>query len=192
MFFLLRLSLTYLPPFPINEVRGGEAMEEWRTVVIDGEVWDNYEVSNLGRVRSLNWRNSGKIKMLEQHDNGSGYLRVHLCKNGKQKWYMVHRLVAFAFIENDDPVNKVVVNHLDENPLNCHVSNLEWTTQLENVHYGIAIERRSKRVRCVEIGEIFESTMDVQRKLGFSNSTISACCNGKRKTCGGFHWEYVD
>ena len=167
-------------------------MEEWKTVVIDGEVWDNYEVSNLGRVRSLNWRNSGKIKMLEQHDNGSGYLRVHLCKNGKQKWYMVHRLVAFAFIENDDPVNKVVVNHLDENPLNCHVSNLEWTTQLENVHYGIAIERRSKRVRCVEIGEIFESTMDVQRKLGFSNSTISACCNGKRKTCGGFHWEYVD
>ena len=169
-------------------------MEEWRTVVIDGEVWDNYEVSNLGRVRSLNWRNSGKVKVLKQHDNGKGYLQVALSGGGTTKYYLIHRLVVNAFIPN--PNNYVEVNHIDENKSNNHVDNLEWITHKENMNHGTRTERstkiRSKKIRCIETNEIYNSMAEVERKLGLNQGSISRVCNGKRKTCGGYHWEYVD
>ena len=124
-----------------ENTRIGEAMEEWRTVVIDGEVWDNYEVSNLGRVRSLNFKRTGEMKILQPCIVNGGYLQVGLTKDGKRKRYLVHRLVAFAFIENDDIKNKTDVNHLNEIKTDNRVENLEWTTHLDNVHYGTRTER---------------------------------------------------
>lgn len=192
MFFLLRLSLTYLPPFPINEVRGGEAMEEWRTVVIDGEVWDNYEVSNLGRVRNVK---TNKIKSFS--DNGSGYLRVRLSKNGRTKNFYVHRLVAFVFIPNDNPQEKTEVNHKNEIKTNNNVENLEWCTPKENANYGTRVERIRKSkstygIRCIETGKTYDSVKQASEETGVYYTSIYNCCNGIRETAGGYHWEYVD
>ena len=63
-----------------------------------------------------------------------GYLRVTLALgDGKQKKFSLHRLVALMFVPNDDPENKIHVNHIDGNPLNCEAENLEWVSQSENV-----------------------------------------------------------
>lgn len=161
-------------------------MEEWRTVVIDGEVFEDYEVSNLGNVRSLKF---GKIKILKTRKQQNGYLTVTLFKNEKSKQVTVHRVVAWTWIPNDEPTVKTVVNHLDHNRQNNVWTNLEWTTQQKNVEDG-----RGKRVRCIETGVIYESLHDVERKTGISSMSVHYCCTGKRKSCkyGKLHFEYVD
>ena len=168
-------------------------MEEiWKTVVYDGEIYENYEVSNMGRVRSLNYKRTGKIQVLKPSVTTHGYLLIGLRKSGKQKMCYVHRLIAYAFIPNDNPTEKIEVNHIDEVKTNNRVDNLEWCTRKQNNNYGTHNERLSKKVKCVETGEVFESIMDVERKLGLNNSHICKCCNGKLKTCGGYHWECVE
>lgn len=164
-------------------------MEEWRTVVIDGEVWDNYEVSNLGRVRSLNFKRTGKIKELKMCKT-KGYMQVQLHKNGKYKTCYIHRLVASAFIPN--PENKLTVNHINEITYDNRVENLEWATMDEQVKHGTRTERTSKKVRCIETEEVFKSLHDVERKTGLIRGYVRECCKDGAKTCGGYHWEYVN
>lgn len=108
--------------------------EIWKPVVnYEGE----YEVSNLGRVRSLK---SGKL--LKPCGIGKNYLRVCLCKDGERKNYLIHRLVVEAFIS---PIPQgMVVNHKDENPSNNCVENLEICSYYYNNNYGTAPLRRSK------------------------------------------------
>lgn len=171
-------------------------MEEiWKTAIYDGEVFEGYEVSNYGRVRSLNYRGHGKIQVLKPRVDRGGYLQIDLRKGGKRKTCRVHRLAAYAFIPNDNPTEKIEVNHVDENKANNHVSNLEWCTREQNCNHGTRTERsvkaRSKKVKCVETGEVFESAYEVERKTGLTQSGVWACCKGKYKTCGGYHWEYA-
>ena len=100
-----------------------------------------YEVSNMGRVKSLRDRyGNPREKILSQVDNGNDYLIVNLWKNGKMKHYLVHRLVATSFIQN--PNGYRCVNHKDENKTNNCVDNLEWCTQKYNCNYGKAQARR--------------------------------------------------
>ena len=110
------------------------------------EIWKDipeyeglYQVSNLGNVRSLNYNRTGEIKLLKQ-GNVNGYKVVILYKDGKKKNYLVHRLVAIAFLPN--PNNLPIINHKDENPSNNNVNNLEWCTQAYNTNYGEGIKRR--------------------------------------------------
>lgn len=166
------------------------------------EIWkdiENYEglyqVSNFGRVKSLKngrW-GTGKERILKATDDGWGYLQINLCKNRKRENFKVHRLVAESFIEN--PNNLPEVNHIDENKTNNRVENLEWCTNAYNINYGTRNQRiakaLSKRVLCVDTGDIFPSTHEVQRKFGYSIGNISNCCNGKRKTAYGYTWRYV-
>ena len=120
----------------------------------------------------------------------NGYLKVDLCKNGKQKTFTVHRLVATVFISN--PKNFPTVNHKDENKLNNNVSNLEWCTVLYNNCYGT----RLKKVKCITTGEIFNSISEASKKYKCSPSHIVENCKGKIKSCSKLSdgtkliWEY--
>lgn len=98
-------------------------VEEWRTI----GVAKCYAVSNLGRVKSL-WRE----KVLAAHPTYRGYVHVKL---GRGPHYLVHRLVAQAFVPNPD--GKPQVNHIDGNPLNNRATNLEWATQSENQLHAV-------------------------------------------------------
>ena len=161
-----------------------------------------YEVSNLGNVRSLNWRKSGLAKKLTPAIDRYGYLQVWLYNHkGERNFLKVHRLVAETFIPN--PGNKPQVNHKDEIKTNNRVENLEWMTSKENCNYGTRNERagkasgktRSKQViqytKDCELVKVWSSTYEVERQLGFAHNSISLVARGIRKTCGGFVWKYA-
>lgn len=184
-------------------------MEEWRDI----EGYEGlYQVSNYGNVKSLNYRRTGKEKMLSPNANNCGYLYVNLWKEGKMKYKQIHQLVAKAFIQN--PLNLPQVNHKDENKTNNFVfvrqdgtvdqerSNLEWCTQGYNNNYGTRNKRaaearingkRSKQVFQYSLDgtlvAIWPSTAECGRN-GFYITNVSACCNGKRKTHKGYRWSY--
>ena len=83
--------------------------EEWRTAIYDGETYEDYKVSNLGRILSLNYRNTGKEGVLKPGKDTDGYFQVVLSKNRETKTCKVHRLVAQTFLPN--PENKPCINH---------------------------------------------------------------------------------
>lgn len=166
-------------------------MEQWKNIA---DYEGQYMVSNLGRVKSLGNDRTRKEKLLAQVKTDRGYTTVNLFKNGKEKKHYVHRLVAMAFIPN--PTNLPQVNHKDEDKTNNRVDNLEWCIQEFNINYGTRNKRiamaQSKQVLCVETGVIYPSTQEVERQLGFANTHIGSCCNGKLKTAYGYTWKYVD
>lgn len=104
--------------------------EEWKDVVGFEGI---YKISNFGRIRSVGYGGkSGKI--LAQHPLKDGYLRIKLTKNGKCYSFLVHRLVAQAWISN--PKGYKTVNHKDFNTQNNRVENLEWMSQWQNNEYS--------------------------------------------------------
>ena len=110
-----------------------------------------YQVSNLGRVKSLDryvLRNGNSLfvkGIVLSQLNNRGYLAVRLCNSGKYKNYLVHRLVANAFIHNDN--NYYEINHIDENKHNNHVDNLEWCDRKYNVNYGSRADKFSNSIK---------------------------------------------
>ena len=185
------------------------------------EIWKDirnydglYQVSNTGKIKSLNYRHTGREKMLKLSVNNKGYLYVVLYKNGVKKFYRINRLVAEAFISN--PNNYPCVNHKDENKTNNFVcinedgtvdfkkSNLEWCDQKYNNNYGTRLERVAEKTtngKCskpvLQIDQLtdaiiaeFPSINEVERQLGISH--ISECCNGKRNTSYGYKWKYKE
>ena len=160
--------------------------EEWRDIKgYEGK----YMVSNLGRVKSLNYSNTGKEGILNARDNGKGYLRVILWKDGKDKKYRINRLVAQAFIPNPD--NLPEVNHKDEDKTNNRVDNLEWCSRQYNIEYSqgkavIGINKVSGLI--VE----FPSASEASRQTGINSRNICACLKGRQKSTGGFYWHYSE
>lgn len=168
------------------------------------EIWKDiegyegfYQVSNMGRVRGLRRNIILKIKIAR-----NGYERVHLYKNKGYKHFLIHRLVANAFIPN--PNNLPQVNHKDENKTNNCVDNLEWCTQEYNYNYGtINIRKSQKQLNDKNKSKVvlqysldgtfikeWKSTMDVERNLGFDNANISKCYRNIKKTAYGYIWKY--
>ena len=188
-------------------------IEIWKTAVYDGEIYEGlYNVSNLGRILSLNYRNTGKAELKKPSDDGYGYLQVQLWKNGKYKMCRVHRLVAETFLPNPD--NLPEVNHKDEDKTNNFVflnedgtvnkekSNLEWKSPKDNCNHGTRNERiakantngkLSKRVLQLSLdGELireWESTKECGRN-GFNQGAVWSCCNGKLPHYKGYIWRY--
>lgn len=167
------------------------------------EIWKDvvgyeglYQVSNLGRVKSLNYNRTGKEKIMKCGYDKDGYIRVLLTNNKKERiMKKVHRLVAQAFIPN--PYNLPMVNHKDENPSNNIVSNLEWCDAKYNNNYGNSVIKRSKQILQIDITtniiiNIFPSMMEIQRKLNIPTSHICSCCKGRYKTSGGYKWSYKE
>lgn len=98
----------------------------WKTI----NEHPNYQVSNTGKVRSINYRSTGQVQELSILNGKTGYKFVILDK----KTCYVHRLVAEAFIDN--PNNYPQINHKDENKANNFCENLEWCNEKYNVNYG--------------------------------------------------------
>ena len=155
---------------------------------------NQYQINTEGQIKN------SKDKILSQSISNSGYYRVHLCKDGKAKWYAVHKLVAQTFIPN--PLHLPEVNHKDENKLNNNVDNLEWCNSKYNTNYGARNKRISKtktnntyntkQVLCVETGIIYPSIMEAQRQTGIFNTAIGKECKGERKTAGHNHGVYIN
>ena len=136
--------------------------EIWKN--IDGYL--NYMVSNFGRIKNINYRGTGKTKFIKgtKHNN---YTHITLSKNNKLKAYLLHRLVAEAFIPN--PENKPCINHKDCNRQNNRADNLEWCTQKENIQYMDKLKRRvaNKKLNEEEVKIIKEI-----KKQGYSYKKI--------------------
>ena len=181
-------------------------MKEEKEVWKDIEGYEGlYQVSNMGRVKSLErtiWNNGGLYKkserILKAYDNGHGYLRVELYKEGNREQPLVHVLVATAFLDNVD--NLPEVNHKDEDKTNNCVENLEYCSRLYNNTYNGRAKKigkkNSKPVFSVnkESGLImwWESIMEASRQTGISQGNISNCCQGKAKSAGNHIWFYAD
>lgn len=176
------------------------------------EIWKNvkdyeglYQISNLGRVRSLPRKGTFKdIHILKLQKKNSGYIEVSFTKNYIKKAKKVHRLVAEAFIPN--PENKPQVNHIDGNKQNNCVDNLEWCTEKYNMQEASRLglikriigknHHASKKVNQYNLQGNFikqwDCLSDITRKLGFNFKNISACCKHKRNMAYGYIWRYLD
>lgn len=178
------------------------------------EIWKDilgyeglYQISNLGRVKSLNYQGiKGRAEILTHSKHRGGYLMIKLCKCGNKKAVTIHRLVATAFIPNSD--NLPCVCHRDDNPKNNNADNLFWGTQQDNMK-----DKRNKgRTTKPWLGKFgkdnpnskaviqyslsgsyvaeYESTCDANRTTGVYQSGIVRCCTGKLNYAGGFKWKY--
>lgn len=197
----------------LQQLKKGEKMSVKN---LDGEIWKvidhpsigyypNYMVSNMGRVKSLNYRRTGGEKLLKQSKIKFGYLLVGLRKkNEKQKWILVHRLVALMFIKNPD--NLPCINHKDENKTNNRLENLEFCSIAYNNVYGnggkirkehIAKLNAKKRKQVYQyttdgkLVDVYSSQSEAGRKTGNNQSNIGACCRGEITNLKGFIWSYT-
>ena len=160
--------------------------EEWKNVIIDGQVFSNYFVSNLGR-----FKNYKGIIMENYKPHHSGYIFVRVDKNK----YALHRIMAFTFIENDNPDLYNVVNHIDGNKTNNAAINLEWTDiKGNNNHTAGFIKYFTRKIGQYDLEDNlikeFGSIVEAEKELGIK--TIKAVLYKKQNTGGGFNFKYLD
>jgi hypothetical protein len=188
------------------------------------EVWKDivgyegiYQISNLGRVKSLERISPQGHKLVETirntYDNGCGYLYIDLYdNNAKRNKFSIHRIVATAFIDN--PNGLPCVNHKDENKKNNCADNLEWCTHKYNNNYGnhgikasLAHKGKnmgadhigSRKVICITTGKVFDCISEAAKFYNIiGRSHISGCCRGEHKYIGKLEdgtelkWMYYD
>lgn len=186
--------------------------EEWKDI----EGFEGlYQASSEGRIRSLGREvagNAGSVwfrkgKTLKPVITRGGYLQVLLYKEGKHKWFSVHRLVYAAF--NGEIPSGYDVNHIDEDKTNNRLDNLNLLTHKENLNFGTRNERIGKAnakaninnplmskpvIALDEDGKVifeFPSAKEAGRH-GFNSGGISNCCRSERRTHHGYRWRYKE
>ena len=180
------------------------------------EVWKpvkgfegQYEVSDLARVRSIDkYRRVLDVKGQEhfrfvkgiirkQQLMPNGYYAVSLKNNGKEKRMYVHRIVADAFIPNNN--NLPEINHKDENKANNLPCNLEWCDRVYNNEYGTARQRmrmtKSRQIEQLTLDgrhvAYYDSGNQAARTTNYNRSSIHRAINGTQKSAYGYQWRYV-
>ena len=135
-----------------------------------------YGITSCGKVWSfLN------NKFLKTSVNNSGYEVVNIGNHS----YLIHRLVAEAYISNPEGFKDV--DHIDGDKKHNYVRNLQWISHKNNIK-----KTHDIKVKCVETNTTYSSFVEAGNAIGKHPSGISACIRGKQKTCGGFHWEVIE
>ncbi len=179
---------------------GAEVIEVVRTFRDIRDYEGLYQVSNLGNVRSLNWRNTGTVRNLALKSHNRGDLKVELANRGKCKTFMVHRLVALHFVPGYQ--DGFVVSHINERKTDNRADNLEWVSQAKNTEYtlskhsSVSDRCRSNKSQIVQLKEngeqvVWECILAIVRATGFNAWSIKQCCEGKRKHAYGYKWQYA-
>lgn len=184
------------------------------------EVWRDvfgyegmYQVSSKGRIMSLSREIPAKggayritnNRVLSASVGKNGYKKIVLSDNNVKKTFLIHRLVAKAFIPN--PNEYSLVNHIDENKENNECKNLEWCNYSYNATHGNAMRkminsrlnnggnRAPKHVVGTSIDgdgeDIKVLKLNDVKNYGFHPSAVSLCCNGKRVSHKGYYWEFA-
>ena len=180
------------------------------------EIWKDiegyeglYQVSNLGRVKSLNYNKTGRQRIKKAESN-KRYFSVTLWKDKKPRTFNVHRLVCENFneipkhLENIE-VKELQVNHKDGNTHNNKAENLEWCTARENNNEKLHRENLSKSLRNnpkkstpikgIKLNGsqvIFYPSFKEATRNGFDQRAIKRVCDGICKQHKGYKWEYVE
>lgn len=175
------------------------------------EIWKDikgyeglYQVSNMGNVKSLNYNRTGEERIRKPNVGSNGYLQVELCKNGKYRMLLIHRLVLMTFNPIDN-MDKFDVNHRDENKKNNNLDNLEWCNRSYNINYGTRTQRfaQSKSIPIVQLDpttnkviNVYHSSMEAKRQTEFNQGAIIQCCKNKFNRPGnniykGYKWQYM-
>ena len=152
-----------------------------------------YEISSLGRVKSLHY----KIPKILKQANRGDYMVIQLNCNGKGKTESIHRLVAIAFL--DKPDGSDMVNHKDGDKLNNCLKNLEWMTAKQNTKHArdnklhiSKTYRVSQYTMENKLIVTFNSITEASKITGFRDSRICCVCKGKRPHYKSFVWKYTD
>lgn len=172
------------------------------------EIWknipntnDNYQISNLGNVRSRHNKYTHKIDLeyhyLNPYTTKKGYLTVKIKEHKTSR--VIHRLVANAFIPNPNKLPQV--NHIDGNKTNNRVENLEWCTNKYNVNHAFKMGLYDKKLNSIRkpinqydlkgnLINKWNSAEEIKNTLNIHHT--SDVCKGIRKTAGGYIWRYAD
>lgn len=159
-------------------------------IKIDG--YENYFITEDGKV----W--NGK-KFINQWVDNVGYRQVVLFKNGKKKYYRVHRIVAEHYLGK--PIEGKCVNHIDGNKLNNNVENLEWVTNRDNIQHGYdnnlyQFKTRShpvivrRKINNEEMWE-FKSIRSLSEELGLNRKTVTSILKGNKENNYEYLFEYA-
>ena len=169
----------------------------------ENEVWKDipgyeglYQVSNTGKVKSMNYRRSGVPRILTPRDNGFGYQRVRICNSDKKyRCHCVHRLVWEAF--NGPIPEGLQINHKDENKSNNSLRNLEVVTPKQNTNYGTRNIRdalhKMKPIAQIDIatGEILKEYPSLTSAIKEYGGSVQYAVTGRYKQAYGFKWKYL-
>lgn len=171
-------------------------MEVWKDI---SEYEGLYQVSDKGKVKSLNYKQSKKENILTPVKDKTGYYVVSLSKKGVVKRAFIHRLVGETFLDNSN--NYPCINHIDGNKLNNDVSNLEFCTYGHNNKEAYRIGLNHPRVKPKKVNQYdlegnFIKTWDGEatagRSLNINQRNISSCCRGLRNNAGGYIWKFKE
>lgn len=184
------------------------------------EIWKDingyegiYQISSHGRIKSLLFKNGTvckeKEKLLRPTDNGRGYLLIRLCKEGVQKNFYIHRLVAEAFVEKIEGKNEI--NHIDGYKKNNNADNLEWCNRSGNLKHSYKLGTHippkplrgkygyshpmSKEVSQYDLNGTYVHTYGsaslASLITGICCASIRKVAQGNQHTAGGYVWKYT-
>lgn len=168
-------------------------IEEWKNIK---GYQGKYQVSNLGRIKSLNYNRQKKQKILIECKNGKGYKIVSLSKNGKWKSFLIHRLVYGAFVGIIP--DGYQIDHINNNKTDNRLQNLQLLTVSENNKKRFADNKNLQcgkpktKIKCIETNQIFNSQSEASRILNLSCGNINGVLRGKRQKTKGYTFVYVD